>query len=352
MRHMHQVGPVRVGVIGATGYSGIELLYLLERHPGVELAFAASDQRAGQTLRDVIGSAGSQAFCTRDQARALLPELAKSPDSTLFLATPADVSREWMGMARELGLRVVDLSGAYRLRDQAEAIHHYARFDGAETYGLPELFREQIRGARMISNPGCYATAVALALAPVVKAELVDPGLLFVSAVSGISGAGRKATEEFSFVSIANDVRAYRVMAHQHEPEIAQTVAAYAGAAVSLTFTPHLVPIERGILATSNAVLRAGVTEAQIREAFISAYGSEPMVDLGASASDVRLADVVGTNRIRIGFSVDAAKGRVVVTSAIDNLIKGAAGQAIQNFNLMHGFEETAALSSLRRFQS
>jgi len=349
MRAMHKL---KVGVIGATGFSGIELLHLLFRHPGVEVDFLASDQFAGRTYASVLGliGGGRQTFISRDEAWQRLASMTPS-DSCVFLATPAEVSREWMGRLKELSIPAVDLSGAFRLEDTGQSEQHYGASVPAEVYGLPELNRAAIKKAKTISNPGCYATAVTLALAPLLVEELIETSGIVVNALSGVSGAGRKSSEDFSFMSIDSDVRAYRIFRHQHEPEIRQTLSrTIEGAPVSLTFVPHLLPVARGILATSIATLKKGVTSDQVREAFLDHYSLEPFIDLAKDASEVRIHDTVGTNVCRIGLAVDSQEGRVAVVSSIDNLIKGAAGQAIQNFNLISGFPETTALSTLRRF--
>ena len=349
MRAMHKV---KVGVIGATGFSGIELLHLLFRHPGVEVDFLASDQFAGRTFASVLGliGGGRQTFISRDEAWRRLASMGTS-DSCVFLATPAEVSRDWMGRLKELSIPAVDLSGAFRLESPAQSEKYYGAAVPAEVYGLPELNRVAIKKVKTISNPGCYATAVGLALVPILAAGLSESSGIVVNALSGVSGAGRKSSEDFSFMAIDSDVRAYRIFRHQHEPEIRQTLSrSIGGAPVQLTFTPHLLPISRGILATSVATLKKGVTSDQVREAFLDHYAHEPFIDLAKDASEVRIHDTVGTNICRIGFAVDSDEDRIAVVSSIDNLIKGAAGQAIQNFNLISGFPETTALSTLRRF--
>lgn len=293
----------RVAIVGASGYSGIELTHLLSAHPQVEVV---------ATGREAI-----EADC----------------DVTM-LATPAEVSHELAPQLLAKGRRVVDLSGAFRLRDASL----YPKFYGFEhrhpellaeaVYGLPELDRTRQASARLIANPGCYATAIQLALAPLRKA-----GRAIVDAMSGVTGAGRKATEEFSFTEIASDVRAYRVLKHQHTPEMEQQLG------MRITFVPHLLPIKRGILATCHV---------DAAEVDFARYQSEPFISLAPSANDVKLVDVVGTNKCRIGYTRDG--DHVVVVSAIDNLVKGAAGQAVQNLNLMLGLPEQAGLTGLRSF--
>jgi len=333
----------RVSLIGASGYAGVELTKLLVAHPGVELVAASSDRWVGDVLAARVGVASELRYVAVDEA------LAATADVVL-LATPAEVSHE---LVPKLRGKVIDLSGAFRLRDGARYSQHYNLVHAhpallAEAvYGLPELFRERVRGARLVANPGCYATAIQLALAPVLP--LLAPGRLIVDAMSGVTGAGRKATEEMSFAEVAGDLRAYRVLRHQHEPEIEQGLSDVAKRDVDITFVPHLLPINRGILATCHAQLAPNRSPAEVIDAFARAYAHEPFISLAPSAEQVALHDVVGTNRCRIGAMVGAS-GELVVTAAIDNLVKGAAGQAVQNLNLMLGLDEQAGLAGLRSF--
>ena len=326
----------RVAVIGASGYTGVELTRLLVGHPNVELAVASSDRWVGAAIEDKVGAPTALRYVTNDDAVGQ----ATSCDIAL-LATPAEVSHTLVPKLLAAGPRVIDLSGAYRLRNAAlyplfyKYEHAHADLLATAVYGLPELSREGIASARLVANPGCYATAIQLALAPLVG---VLTGRPVVDAMSGVTGAGRKAAEEYSFAEIAGDLRAYRALEHQHRPEIEQQLAC------EVTFVPHLLPVKRGILATCHVQTRADVA-ALLRER----YAREPFVTVAESADAVSLHDVVGTNRCRIGVSV-SDRGEVVVTSAIDNLVKGAAGQAVQNLNLMLGLDEKAGLAGLRSF--
>jgi N-acetyl-gamma-glutamyl-phosphate reductase len=274
-------------------------------------------------------------------------ELAKGCEVVL-LATPSETSLELGAGLFATQSKVIDLAGTFRLRDAAL----YPRFYGfthtapqaleAAVYGLPELFRAKVKGARFIANPGCYPTAAALSIAPLVAQGLVELETLVFNAASGVSGAGRKATEEYSFMELEGDFRAYKVLKHQHTPEIEQTLSSLAGAKVSTVFTPHLLPLKRGILNTTVGWLKPGVTAAQVSAAYAQAYGAEPLIQVASSADAVRLTDVVGTPRAAVGVSVEGR--RVVAISAIDNLLKGAASQAVQNLNLLAGFTETEGL--------
>jgi len=347
MHHMHRT---RIGIFGASGYAGTELIRLAAGHPELTLGFAASERHVGVSLEDFTGVPGELAFVDFAAAR----EAARSCDA-VFLATPAEVSLSLVPELSAAGVKVVDLSGGYRLQDTESSRQHYGEAASAgalrtsAVYGLPELFREQVRGASILSNPGCYPTAAALALAPLLAKGAIRTDDLVVSALSGASGAGRKGTEEYSLVELHDDVRAYKVLGHQHQPEIAQTLARVAGAPVDLTFTPHLLPVPRGILSTAYARLHGTSDSRALTALFREAYRDEPFIRVVERPEDVSLHKVVGTNLCLVGVACDA-RGHVVVISAIDNLVKGAAGQAVQNLNLMLGFDESAGLASLRRF--
>jgi N-acetyl-gamma-glutamyl-phosphate reductase len=331
------------GIIGASGYAGIELTRLLLGHPSASLRVVTSDRWVGQTVASKTGLRSELAYVSVEAALAA----AKSCE-LFFLATPAETSLELAPKLRAQGVRVVDLAGAFRLQD----LSHYPPFYRFEhtapsllkeaVYGLTELFRDGIRGQAFVSNPGCYATAAAMSVAPLLQAGLIDPSSVVISAASGVSGAGRKASEDYTFMEVDSDFRAYKTLAHQHLPEIRQTLSRVAGTDVPLVFTPHLLPMKRGILCTSVARLRAGVTGAQVSNAIASRYGEEPLVSIRASADAVRIADAVNTPGCVIGATVDAT--HVVCITAIDNLLKGAASQALQNANLMLQLPETAGL--------
>lgn len=337
----------RIAVVGASGYTGLELTRLLAGHPSVTLAVASSDRWVGESLAARAGIASGLRYASLDDALA-----QAATCEVVMLATPAEASHELVPKLRGVP-HVIDLSGAFRLRDALRYTSHYGFAHGqpellAEAvYGLPELFRARLANARLVANPGCYATAIQLALAPILG--LVAPGRLIVDGMSGVTGAGRKATEEFSFAEIAGDLRAYRVLRHQHEPEIEQGLSDVAARDVSVTFVPHLLPVSRGILVTCHAQLAPGGSAAAVAAAFESRYGAEPFISLAPSADKVSLHDVVGTNRCRIGWAV-GEDGELVVTAAIDNLVKGAAGQAVQNLNVLLGLSEQAGLAGLRSF--
>ncbi|MEO8875067.1 MAG: N-acetyl-gamma-glutamyl-phosphate reductase [Polyangiaceae bacterium] len=337
-----------VGVIGASGYAGIEATKILARHPEFSVALLTSDRWAGKTAEQataISGSTGRLRYVGTDRA----VELARVLDAVI-LGTPAEASLALAPTLVDLGVHVVDMSGAFRLAD----VTAYPKFYGFEhtalthlsaaIYGIPEVFRDSLRGAKLIASGGCYATAAALALTPLARAGLIGDGAVVVDALSGTTGAGRSAKEEMSFSEIDGNARAYRVLEHQHTPEIAQTVERAGKKLSQLLFTPHLVPMRRGILATAYVPLRAGVSAESVHSAYVHNYASSPFVRLLDSANDVQVAAVSGTYRCDLGFAVDAECSVVVVVAALDNLLKGAASQAVQNLNLALGFEETAGL--------
>jgi N-acetyl-gamma-glutamyl-phosphate reductase len=331
-------------IVGASGYTGLELTRLVARHPGLRLDALYSDRWSGELAGARLPLPGKAAALRYRP----LAESSAAEAEVIFLATPADVSAELAPKLVARGARVVDLSGAFRLEDPAAypawyGFAHPAPALLAEArYGLPELARQKLAGARLVTNPGCYATAIALALAPLVKAGLGLSGGIAVTGMSGVSGAGRKASEDYSFVEVADDLRAYRIGKHQHVPEIEQTVARYAGACPPISFTPVLTPIRRGILATI-AVRTERAAPADLAEAMRAAYRDEPFVAVLAP-DRVMVKDVLHTNRCHVGVAVDARAGAVVAVSAIDNLVKGAAGQAVQAMNAALGWPETAGL--------
>jgi N-acetyl-gamma-glutamyl-phosphate reductase len=340
-----------VGVVGASGYSGIELCRLLAHHPDVSLQFAASERWEGDTLRARTGIGGRVGALRYAAVERALESAADC--EVVFLATPTDVSLRLAPALLDAGVRVVDLSGAFRLKSAAAyplayGFQHPAPALLAEAvYGLPELDRGGLRQARLVANPGCFPTAAALAVAPLLAKGLLAPEAVVVDAASGVTGAGRQATEPYSFSEVDEDMRAYRVLRHQHLPEIAQSLARAAGRPAAFTFTPHLLPVRRGILSTASARLAKGVAPELLRRTLEEAYAEEAFVEVVGTPEEVTLRAVVGTPRARVGVAHAAGgfdPGRVIVISALDNLLKGAASQAVQNLNAMLGLAETQGL--------
>ncbi len=342
---------VRVGLVGASGYTGAVAARLLARHPNVELVFATSDKWAGDELGERLGAP------VRSRARFIknAEGAARFGDvDVVLLATSAEVSIELARTARALGASVIDFSGAFRLASADDFCRWYGQEHRAPEllaeafYGLPELFGAPPRAERgaLVANPGCYATASIVGLAPLVKAGLVERDGIFLDGKSGVSGAGRKATEEYSFVEVENDLRAYRLLAHQHTPEIARFVGAAAMEPVRLTFTPHLLPISRGLMVSGYARPRGRITARDVDECLREAYRDAAFVRV-RPCERVGLAGVVGTNECHVGAT--ASDDAVIFVASLDNLVKGAGGQAIQNLNLLFGLDEAAGLDALSR---
>lgn len=344
----------RAAIFGASGYSGIELTKLLAAHPEVRLEVVAGDRWRGETVSSVLGLGGAAGKLSYVSPEAALE--ASSGLDVALLATPAEVSLALAPKLLAKGLRVVDLSGAFRLADTSlypsvYGFEHTASdLQTKAIYGIPELFRQAVRGAKLVASGGCYATAAALAVGPLVSAGLTGAGAVVVDALSGTTGAGRSAKEDLSFSEVGENARAYRVLTHQHTPEIEQALGRLGGAPYHVLFTPHLVPMRRGILATAYVPLKSAVSLETAYSAYAHNYAYAPLVRLRKSPNDVAVAHVAGTPFCEIGVAVDARTDTAVVVAALDNLDKGAASQAVQNMNLALGLEETAGLLPLTSF--
>lgn len=337
---------IRAGIVGGTGYTGVELLRLLVQHSQVELAAITSRGEAGTAIGDMFPSLrGRVALKFVDPAAADLKRC-----DVVFFATPNGVA---MQQARELvaaGVRVIDLAADFRIRDVAEwekwyrMSHAAADLVAEAVYGLPEVNREAIRGARLVANPGCYPTAVQLGFLPLVESGLADLDHLIADAKSGVSGAGRKAETHIMFSEASDNFKAYGVAGHRHLPEIRQGLARMAGRPIGLTFVPHLTPLIRGIHATLYAQVEGAPDLQGIYE---SRYAAEPFVDVMPPGSHPETRSVRAANMCRIAVHQPQDSDTVVILSVIDNLVKGAAGQAVQNMNIMFGFDECEGLSQV-----
>jgi N-acetyl-gamma-glutamyl-phosphate reductase len=340
---------IKAGVVGGTGYTGVELLRLLACHTEVEVVAITSRAEAGVKVAEYFPSLrGRYDLSFTDPANAPLKDC-----DCVFFATPNGVA---MSQARALldgGARVVDFSADFRLRDRAvwekwyKVSHASPELLSEAVYGLPEINRERIRKARLVANPGCYATAVQLALLPLVATDLVDLGHLIADSKSGVSGAGRKAEVDILFSEATDNFKAYAVKGHRHHPEILESLASLEGMSgkqLGLTFVPHLVPMVRGILATVYARI---TKDADFQALFEKRYAKEPFVDVLPPGSQPETRWVRGTNQCRIAVHRPFDGDTLVVLAVEDNLVKGAAGQAVQNMNLMFGFPETQALDQL-----
>ena len=337
---------IKVGIVGGTGYTGVELLRLLAGHSDVRVVAITSRKEAGMPVAEMYPSLrGAYDLCFSDPADAGLNQC-----DVVFFATPNGIAMEQAAALLDAGVRVIDLAADFRIKDVAEWERWYGMKHAAPNliaeavYGLPEVNREQIKSAQLIANPGCYPTAVQLGFIPLLKAEAVDPQYLIADAKSGVSGAGRKAEVHSLLAEAGDNFKAYGVAGHRHLPEISQGLAYVNNSAVGLTFVPHLTPMIRGIHATLYARLSKDI---DVQALFEQHYANEPFVDVLPAGSHPETRSVRGANVCRIAVHRPQGGNTVVVLSVIDNLVKGAAGQAIQNMNIMFGFAENKGLTSL-----
>ncbi len=341
----------KVAVVGASGYAGGELLRILSRHPGVQLTVAVSETYAGKPITasfpNLAGHLPQMKFSSYGDGLELL-----SCD-VVFLAQENGKAMHLAPGLIEAGCKVIDLSADFRFRDHTKyegiykTTHVSPELNQAAVYGLPELFAEQIKTAQLVGNPGCYPTASLLALAPLIENDLIDPLQIIIDAKSGVSGAGRaKFGLDYHFAEINESVTAYNISGkHRHTPEIEAALSVMTGIKeIPITFTPHLIPITRGMLSTVYAKLTRTNSTEDLLEMYQSRYTTSSFVVISEEGTLPATKHTLGSNRCHIGLSVDNRTNRVTVISVIDNLVKGAAGQAVQNLNLMCGFEETAGL--------
>lgn len=344
-------GKLKSAILGATGYSGFELARILLRHPQVEtpVMLQRSGEAVASNLADMYPAiSGNGGYPMQPLSWT---EIQRQKIGLLFLATPHEVSRALVPEAIARGMRVVDLSGAWRLREaQHRAVYGFqdtnavtaAELTEKAVYGLPELNSDRLPSAALVANPGCYATSVILALAPLLAADLVDRGKGIISdSKSGVSGAGKEATARTHFVSVADNLSAYSVFGHRHVGEIVEQLKLHDA---ELIFTPHLLPIPRGILSTIYVHLKSEMKPAEVEACFQDFYAGKPWVRLFATPKLPQIQFSLHTNYCDLGFCLAEDGRRLVLVSCIDNLLKGAAGQAVQNMNLMYGFKEKAGL--------
>lgn len=340
----------KVAIVGASGYSGEELVRLLLNHPHAELVAVTSRQNAGQTMAQVFPKFASHP--KSKNLRFVEPNaevLAKQAD-VVFLALPHGVAAEYAVPLLEAGAVVIDLSADFRLKSAEIYQEFYAHEHPApdllkkSVYGLPEVYREDIKKSLLIASPGCYPTSILLPTIPLLKAGLIKPAGIIADSMSGVSGAGRKAEIDYLFVECNESVRPYGVPKHRHLSEIEEQLSFAAGTKVVIQFTPHLIPINRGILTTLYLEPVEKLTEETVSATYKKFYGHEPFVRLleGKSLPDTK--NVEGTNVIEIAWRLDPRTGRLIVMSAEDNLTKGASGQAVQSLNILCGWPETAGL--------
>jgi len=341
---------VKVGIIGASGYTGFELLRILLRHPEVEVTVLTAERFAGKGIEEVFPPLKGLPLPPFEPLE--VDRVAERAD-LFFTALPHGTSMEVVKALFERGKRVVDLSADFRLRDPSLYERWYGPHRCPEllkeaVYGLPEVHRERIKGASLVANPGCYPTGAILALMPLASEGLLPEEGVVIDAKSGVSGAGRAPSQGTHFCEVAEAIRAYNVRGHRHSPEMDQELSSLQGRRVRVNFTPHLVPMNRGILSTIYVPLEKELKEEGLYELYMTTYSEEPFIRLCEPGRVPSTSEVRGTNFCDIGLVL---KGRsAVVISAIDNLTKGASGQAVQNMNLMLGLVETLGLEDLSLF--
>jgi len=337
---------IPVAIVGAAGYAGVELTRLLLAHPVFELTVVTSSQDEGRRVRDLYPALqGCDLVYSAHDALAVA-----SSAKVAFLAVPHTAAMALAPALLAAGITVIDCSADFRLRDPDlytdwyDAQHTAPALLDEAVYGLPELWRAALPGARLVACPGCYPTAALLAAAPAIRAGVVASPRVIVDAISGVSGAGRSLSAATHFVNVTESVSAYKVASHRHTPEIAQGLADLGLSDASVVFTPHLAPLDRGMLATVYIEASAGLTAEAAHDIYARAYAGEPFVTVYEPGAQPATRHVRGSNRAHIGVALDEPSGTLIVTSAIDNLVKGTAGQAIQCANLALGLEETAGL--------
>lgn len=348
------MGNIRIGVLGASGYTGADLVRLAARHPNIEIAALTANTHAGKTMGEVFPH-----LFMLDLPRLVEWEAVDwSGLDAVFCGLPHGTTQEITSavLAANPNIRVIDMSADFRLRDTATYArwygheHRAAALQGEAVYGLTEVYRDKIRAARLIACPGCYPTAALLSLLPGAKAGLIDAGEIIVDAKSGVSGAGRSPRQNTLFSEVGEGLSPYSVAQHRHAPEIEQEISVAAGMEVIVNFTPHLIPMSRGELCTSYVRLLGGATADDLRSAMAAKYRGEPFVHVAPAGVLPQTQNVRGSNYVQMAVFADRIAGRAIIVSVLDNLVKGSAGQAIQNMNIAFSLEETTGLLQLPLF--
>jgi len=344
-----QPAAVRAAIVGSTGYGGVELIRLLAAHPIVKVTSVVSSSAAGSLFSD---SFPHLTEIVTDALDAVDPELIRSKADVVFLATPHGVSAKLAPSFLAAGLKVIDLSGDFRLKDREQYEKWYKKEPAGQAeldravFGMCELFADEVRGADFVSNPGCFPTATTLGLYPAVQAGWIDPDSIIIDSKTGVSGSGRGLQLNAHFSEVNENFKAYKVGQHQHTPEIEMVLSRAAGRPVVTTFTTHLTPMTRGIMSTMYAtVTDRNRSSADFTELYRQFYEGRKFVRVRPTGTYPATKEVYGSNYCDIALFVDERTGRLTVFSVIDNLVKGAAGQAIQNLNLMMGWDETLGLT-------
>ena len=337
---------IKIGIAGASGYTGLELIRLLVGHPGVELTVLTSETFQGQNIAEVFPSLNGVVDL---ELRPLDNNIAKDCQ-VLFLALPHTLAMSKLPDYLQSDCKIIDLSADYRLKDPKaytdwySVTHTNPELLEKAVYGLPELHRQAIQSAQLVANPGCYPTSVVLALAPLLKTDWVDLGSIISDSKSGVSGAGRKPSLTSHFAEVNEGISPYGLADHRHTPEMEQELSALAGKSVRLTFSPHLVPMTRGMLSTVYINLNQAITDEKLVEHYRSFYKGENFIRVLNPGKFASSHHVLSSNFCDIGLKVDSRNQRLIITSALDNLIKGASGQAVQNMNIMLGLDEKTGL--------
>jgi N-acetyl-gamma-glutamyl-phosphate reductase len=337
---------LKTAIFGASGYTGQELTRILSCHPDVELKAVTSRRFAGQAVTEIFPSLAG--FTSLKYQNAAPADIAKICD-IVFLALPHGVSMEIAPSFLQAGKKVIDLSADYRLRDadtyEKWYVHHCSTgLLKDAVYGLPELYRSEISRTSLVANPGCYPTSIILGLAPALKNRLIDVNTIIADSASGVSGAGREPQTGSLYCEVDGGFKAYKVGKHRHAPEIEQELNVLAGEQFAISFTPHLLPVKRGILSTIYATLKKDISLPELHSLYTSFYAGEKFVRIYPADTLPNISSVCGSNFCDIGLTVDWRTKRVIIISAIDNLIKGASGQAVQNMNIICGIKEDAGL--------
>jgi len=342
---------IRVAILGASGYTGAELLRLLLRHPDVEIKALTADRKAGEGIETVF----PQFFGMKLPKLVTIKEVDWSEVDAVFCALPHGTTQEVIA-GLPAHLKIIDLSADFRLR----SLDDYAKWYGHEhrapklqeeaVYGITELARDDVKAARLVANPGCYPTSAQLPLVPLLEAEQIDADEIVIDAKSGVSGAGRALKEGSLFCEAAEGVHAYGVASHRHGPEIEQGLSDAVGRPILVNFTPHLMPMNRGMLSSIYVKLAKGASAEDLRATLLSRYQDEPFIQILPQGISPQTRHVRGSNACQIAVFADRIKGRAMIFSAIDNLMKGASGQAVQNFNVMFGLKETTGLDQIAIF--
>ncbi len=344
---------LKVAIVGASGYTGLELIRLLHCHPEVVVSCVTSEQSAGKRISEVFPTLRGRCDLVLEN---LEPVRVAEKSDIIFTALPHKAAMEVVPTFLKLAKQVIDLSADYRLTDPAVYGEWYEPHMNPAllkkaVYGLPEIRRNKIKGAKLLANPGCYPTSIILALAPLLKKGLIDPQNIIADSASGVTGAGRSAKVDSLYCEVNEGFKAYGVGGvHRHTPEIEQELSLLAGEELKVTFTPHLVPMDRGILSTVYASPLKDLTSDQLHKLYQEFYKGEPFVRVLPQGNLPSTAFVRGSNFCDIAPVLDKRTGRIIVVSAIDNLVKGASGQAVQNMNIVCGFPETMGLEGLALF--